>query len=908
MFDDIEPKKRWQVTMLAFFVFFMIILAGFSPDIGREMSQREEFSYPDSDVWQASDRAEEKMPEEYWLIFQIIMGDSVDSTEHNVLNLQVFREATDRNDNLRADTETSQYFDVKFNWQIQKAEVSTLWGLPDTVREVMNNNTPVTYSVGYSGSNYGNASSEELTYILNALFNFRTDDGSFPYRNIVSPDLCVVSENECTEPRDKDDYPIEYYAPAGTHWKAKGLTLVGEANTTRLYEDYPRQRGDYEHFEYWEQKVDSYYLDPLKSDEDVDFYSYLAFGLELDDQINSTAPLIGISFVLMVLLLSFYFRNIGDVIISGLGLTLLMVCMIANSFWLGFPQTQLAAMLPILMLALGVDFVIHSLTRWRRLTFENPNYSTDPQTASFEGAWQSIRSLFPALGVATLTTVVAFGTATLSNIPDLFEWGILGPIGIIQAYLIMGVFAPILRSYFPPVPVSEDINEKGLISQIGAYFSIKKLSTFMERRSLSMLIVFLFITIILSPIVLGNPESTFDVTEYADNDSRFIQTVIIGQTTFTEQGEPGYYLIEGENLATYDNLVAIDNLENKIVDYNFSARFLGSLPYIVRTQTALALNVENMGYIPKTVNFSTGFPTSDEEIYNVLEDVYTNGTRNLDGTYHVSPSEARGTYFLEDGKITMVRSWFLVLRPDDIYGQMKEQKKDLDAASTDLNSMEGVSVQVAGLSYERYVYVLEITDSFQQSLGIAIALAFLIVLFVLRDLRLSLITILPVVAITLWLRGGMVLTGTSINLVTVQISSLAIGLGVDYAIHMVQRVREARFDNPNGTKEEWMAESLDETGNNVAMSAFTDFVGFMVLTLSIMPLFVTFGMIMAIMIFLSFVAAVIMLPALLYKFGNLEGQRPPSLQSKNIKESEPTFEKKPKLLKKIKKKRNLDTL
>ena len=93
MFDDMEPKRRWQVIMLAFFVLFMIILAGFSPDIGREMSKREEFSYPDSDVWQASDRAEETMPEEYWLIFQIVMGDSVDSTEHNVLafSMLIFR-------------------------------------------------------------------------------------------------------------------------------------------------------------------------------------------------------------------------------------------------------------------------------------------------------------------------------------------------------------------------------------------------------------------------------------------------------------------------------------------------------------------------------------------------------------------------------------------------------------------------------------------------------------------------------------------------------------------------------------------------------------------------------------------------------------------------------------------------
>ena len=80
----------------------------------------------------------------------------------------------------------------------------------------------------------------------------------------------------------------------------------------------------------------------------------------------------------------------------------------------------------------------------------------------------------------------------------------------------MGVFSPILRSYFPPPPVSEDSGE-GLISQIGSYFSVKNLAHLMENRSISMLVVFLFITIILSPIVIGNPESTFDVKEYADN-------------------------------------------------------------------------------------------------------------------------------------------------------------------------------------------------------------------------------------------------------------------------------------------------------------------------------------------------------------------------------------------------------
>ena len=850
--------------MFAFLAFFLFIFAGFSPDLGREMSQREEFSYPDSDVWKASDRAEENMPEEYWLIFQIVMGNSLDSEDHNTLKMDVFRETVKRNDNLRADNITSQYFDTKFNWQTSQEEFSSIWGIADTVRSIMNNETPLTPVIGYTGPKFESATQDDLTTVLNSLFNFQADDGSFPYRNTVSPDLCVLGDEGCVKPKDEFGNATVFVAQPGSEWKSKGFSMVGEANSSRLYADYPRQRGDYEHFEYWEQKVDAFYLEELDSDEEVNFYSYLAFGLELEDQINSTAPLIGLSFFLMVALLSFYFRNILDVLVSGLGLALVMICMTANSFWLGFPQTQLAAMLPILMLALGVDFVIHSLTRWRRLTLENPLFSSHPREASLLGAFAAIKSLLPALGVATVTTVVAFGTATLSAIPDLFEWGILGPLGIIQAYLIMGVFVPILRSIIPP---KESSSESSLVGQ---FLSVKKLSSLMANRSVPMLVIFLIISIALSPIVLGNPESRFDVKDYADNDSRFIQTVSLGQATFTENGEPGYYLIEGDNLANYETIIQIDSMEQDVATYSPSATWLGSIPYVVRTQTLLASNVPGTGYIPKTVDPQTGFPTSDDEISKVLSDVYRNGTVNLEGTFRISPSEARELYLLEDGNVTMARSWFQVERPDDIYGSMMDLKKDLDNSAKGLDEIEGVSVTVAGLSYERYVYMLEITDSFQESLVVAIILAFIIVLIVLRDVRLSLITILPVIAITLWLRGGMVLSDTPVNLVTVQISSLAIGLGVDYAIHMVQRVREARFENPSGSQEEWMEESLDETGNNVAMSAFTDFIGFMVLALSIMPLFVTFGLIMAIMIFLSFVAAVIMLPALLYQFGNLE--------------------------------------
>ena len=142
----------------------------------------------------------------------------------------------------------------------------------------------------------------------------------------------------------------------------------------------------------------------------------------------------------------------------------------------------------------------------------------------------------------------------------------------------------------------------------------------------------------------------------------------------------------------------------------------------------------------------------------------------------------------------------------------------------------------------------EITDSFVKSLLTAIILSFFILLIALGDFRLTIITILPVAAITIWLRGGMVLTDTSINLVTVQSSSLAVGLGVDYSIHMVQRIREARRENPKATQTEWMTESMDKTEKAVATAKFTDLTGFLILTLSNMQQVFQLGYIIVIMI------------------------------------------------------------
>ena len=96
-------------------------------------------------------------------------------------------------------------------------------GIADTVRSIMNNETPLTAVIGYAGPNFEAASQDDLTTILNSLFNFQTDDGTFAYRQIVSPDLCVLGEDGCTKPKDGSGNATVLMAGPGTEWKSKGF-------------------------------------------------------------------------------------------------------------------------------------------------------------------------------------------------------------------------------------------------------------------------------------------------------------------------------------------------------------------------------------------------------------------------------------------------------------------------------------------------------------------------------------------------------------------------------------------------------------------------------------------------------------------------------------------------------------
>jgi len=311
----------------------------------------------------------------------LFVGRGPEQGEGNVLALPVLRELVRRHDAVMTDELVARHY-----WMVQ-SEVRGPWGMAETVRMIMNRQSPVSQQISWTGPGFDDATDADLTEVLTRLFEIKSADGRKPYARFVSG--------------------LEQQADGS--WRARAFYILGMASTASLYGpggEYSRAPGgEKPFFEIWERAIDAIYARPMTdTGENVHVWSFLALDSEVDDEVNQTLPLVGVSFVLMVVVLGIFFRDWRDMSAAAAGLGLLMGWMFGTQAWLGYPATQISSMLPILLLALGVDFSFHGLHRWRMLAVEAGGH----ESARLAAGWGSIRALRPALGLATVTTMIAF--------------------------------------------------------------------------------------------------------------------------------------------------------------------------------------------------------------------------------------------------------------------------------------------------------------------------------------------------------------------------------------------------------------------------------------------------------------------------------------------------------------------
>ena len=90
-----------------------------------------------------------------------------------------------------------------------------------------------------------------------------------------------------------------------------------------------------------------------------------------------------------------------------------------------------------------------------------------------------------------------------------------------------------------------------------------------------------------------------------------------------------------------------------------------------------------------------------------------------------------------------------------------------------------------------------VVESQIRSLGLALVLIFIMLLVTIRKLRAALVAMLPIVLTIAAILTLLAITGFQLNILTANISAISIGVGVDYAIHLISGIYYFRREGQN---------------------------------------------------------------------------------------------------------------
>ncbi|MFP4589639.1 MAG: MMPL family transporter, partial [Candidatus Acetothermia bacterium] len=150
------------------------------------------------------------------------------------------------------------------------------------------------------------------------------------------------------------------------------------------------------------------------------------------------------------------------------------------------------------------------------------------------------------------------------------------------------------------------------------------------------------------------------------------------------------------------------------------------------------------------------------------------------------------------------------------------------------------------------------------SLITSIGVAGLIVALITGSLAAGVISLIPLILTVLINFGVMGYSGTPLNLATLMVSSIVIGIGIDYAIHFIERFRLEYSEEKD--EREILSKTLRTTGRGIFYNALALAVGFAILAFSTFQAIVNFGFLMALTMIISMVSAFTVIPAVLLIF------------------------------------------
>lgn len=524
----------------------------------------------------------------------------------------------------------------------------------------------------------------------------------------------------------------------------------------------------------------------------------------------------------------FFFRSFRATLIAMF--TVIIGVMWAFGFLglLGFEITVLTAVIPPLIIIIGIPNCIFLINKYQQEIKKHGNQA------------KSLQRVITKVGNATLmtnlTTASGFITFVLTGSELLMEFGILASINIVAIFVLSLLIIPIIYSYMPS-PKEKHLKHlgkqwiEGFVDWIVKMVRFKRVTIYFAAVAI----------LVLSVIGIYKIKVSGSILEDMPQNAEFFKDLKFFEREF-EGVLPLEIMIntrKKNGVVKLSNLKKMERLESELNDIE---------------ELSKPLSVVNLAKYSK------------QAFYNGKEKYYqlpTSGERNFMMPYLKSLSEGEGqssltSYVDSTGQFARMTVFMQDIGTDEI--EKIEERLLPEIEKIFPSDRYDVSLTGKALIYQKGTYYL--VNNLLLSLGLAIFLIALFMAWMFRSFRMILISLLPNLLPLIMVAGMMGYIGIPIKPSTILVFSIAFGISVDDTIHFLAKYRQELKAN-NWKIRRSVYPTLRETAVSMFYTSIVLFFGFSVFMISSFGGTVALGGLVSAALLFAMLANLLLLPSLL---------------------------------------------
>ncbi|WP_148415076.1 RND family transporter [Haloferax sp. KTX1] len=576
---------------------------------------------------------------------------------------------------------------------------------------------------------------------------------------------------------------------------------------------------------------------------------------------DSLALVVPAAVVLILFFLVFAYRDPIDLLIGVVSLAMAVLWTFGFMGLAGIAFSQMLIAVPPLLLAVGIDFGIHAINRYREERTEGFGIQESMRTATDQ--------LLVAFTIVTGTTVIGFAANASSDLGPIRDFGIVAAVGIVFTFLIFGIFLPAAKVYmdrlrervgfpeFGSEPLGAEDSFLGKILPVGIHIARIAPKVFL-------------VALVVSTAWMGYYGSGVD--------SRFTQDSFLPPEDnpeylelFPQQLQPRDYTVTEttnfleDNFQTGEEDVTTVYVRGSLTDGGTleSMWRAGDSPpdsFVVDDGHARETSIITViqSYAERDPEFAALVARNDRNANGIPDD-------NLKQIYDAllaSPARDQALNYITDD-YTSARVEYAVESDASQADVTEDTRAVADRYRTEATATGNVVILKA------------VSDVIAQSAFISLVLAlggsavFLIIIYALLEGRpsLGIVNLVPIMVTVAAIAATMRYLDIPFNVMTGTILSIGIGLGIDYSAHLVHRFAE-EYDEGTDVFVA-LTDTVRGTGGALTGSMLTTVTGIGVLVIAITPILGQFGLLTGVSILYSYVASLVVLPPALVVWARL---------------------------------------